>query len=65
MTFVRAKLMAERMAPGETAILRISSGEPLENLPRSLTDHGYRVVSLAPEDPSDPASPWRLTFQAP
>jgi TusA-related sulfurtransferase len=65
MTFVRAKLMAEGMAPGDSAVLRLSSGEPLENLPRSLVDHGFRILSLTLEDPSAPDGPWRLTFQAP
>jgi TusA-related sulfurtransferase len=62
MTFVRAKLLAERMNPGDTAILRISSGEPLENLPRSLTEHGYIVTSLALENEDRTDGAWLLTF---
>jgi TusA-related sulfurtransferase len=64
MTFVRAKLLAEKMAPGEVAVLRISAGEPLENLPRSLTDHGYEVISVTPESDSAPTGVWLLTFKA-
>ena len=62
MTFVRAKLLAERMNPGDTAILRISSGEPLENLPRSLAEHGYVVASLALENEDQTDGAWLLTF---
>ncbi len=64
MTFVRAKLLAERMRPGDTAILRISSGEPLENLPRSLVEHGYVIASLALEDEDQTDGAWLLTFSA-
>ncbi len=64
MTFVRAKLLAEKMVPGDVAVLRISVGEPLENLPRSLAEHGYKVISLTPEDASAAVTAWLLTFQA-
>lgn len=46
MTFVRAKLLLERMAPGETASIRLRGGEPLDNVPRAVHDHGHEVLSL-------------------
>lgn len=46
MTFVRAKLLLERMAPGETATIRLRGGEPLDNVPRAVRDHGHEVLSL-------------------
>lgn len=49
MTFVRTKLMIERMAPGEIAEVRLQGAEPLQNVPRSLTDMGHQVISLEPE----------------
>ena len=49
MTFVRARLALERLGAGQRLEIRLNSGEPLENLPRSLAELGYRVVSLAPE----------------
>ena len=64
MTFVRAKLLAEKMAAGEVAVLRISTGEPLDNLPRSLAEHGYEVISVAPEIAATPDGAWLLTFKA-
>ena len=64
MTFVRAKLLAEKMAAGETAVLRVSVGDPLENLPRSLADHGYDVTSVTPERASAPDGPWLISFRA-
>ena len=54
LTFVKTKLLLERMAPGDTAQVRLKGGEPLENVPRSVRDHGHEVIALAP-DPDDPS----------
>ena len=53
MTFVRTKLLVEEMAPGETAEIRLGGGEPLENVPRSVREHGHEVLALH-RDPSAP-----------
>jgi TusA-related sulfurtransferase len=49
MTFVKTKLLLERMAPGETAEVRLKGAEPRDNVPRSVRDHGHEVLSLEPE----------------
>ena len=49
MTFVRTKLVIEKMAPEELAEVRLQGAEPLENVPRSVLDMGHEVVSLEPE----------------
>lgn len=46
MTFVRTKLRLEKMAPGELLNIRLREGEPLENVPRAVRDHGHEVLSL-------------------
>ena len=51
MTFVRTKLMLEKIAPGEILEVRLKGAEPLENVPRSARQHGHTVLSLSPEDP--------------
>jgi tRNA 2-thiouridine synthesizing protein A len=43
MTWVRAKLELERMAPGEALEVLCSPGEALENVPRSAADAGHDV----------------------
>ena len=53
LTFVKTKLLLERMSPGETAEIRLKGSEPLENVPRSVRDHGHDVVSLAPDASGD------------
>ncbi|MGF1639972.1 MAG: sulfurtransferase TusA family protein [Rhodospirillales bacterium] len=52
LTFVRTKLLIERMRPGQTAEIRLKGAEPLLNVPRSVREAGHVVVALAPEDPA-------------
>jgi len=64
LTFVKTKLLIERMAVGQTAEVRLKGREPLENVPRSVTDHGHVVMSLEPESPDgDEFSVHRLHIQ--
>ena len=48
LTFVKTKLLIERMKPGETAEIVLAGNEPLENVPRSVLEHGHRVLLLSP-----------------
>ena len=48
-TMVKTKLLLEDMAAGEIAIIRLNSGEPLENVPRTLRDQGHDILELTPE----------------
>jgi TusA-related sulfurtransferase len=52
LTFVRTKLLIERMAAGQTAEIRLTGSEPLENVPRSVKAEGHVVLALEPEDPT-------------
>lgn len=63
MTFVRAKLLLERMQPGDIAEVRLNSGEPLQNVPRSMREHGHEILSLAPEPGADADGPHRLVVR--
>ena len=49
LTFVKTKLLIERMSSGETAEVRLNSGEPLQNVPRAVEEHGHEIIELAPE----------------
>lgn len=51
LTFVKTKLLLETMAAGEIACIRLGSGEPLDNVPRTLRDQGHSVLELRPETP--------------
>lgn len=48
-TFVKTKLLVERMRAGEVAEVRLNAGEPLENVPRSLREEGHEVLGLESE----------------
>ena len=49
LTMVKTKLLLENMTIGEVAIIRLNSGEPLDNVPRTLRDQGHDVLELKPE----------------
>lgn len=49
LTFVKTKLLLERMASGDTAEIRLVGAEPIENVPRSVREHGHEVLSLEAE----------------
>jgi TusA-related sulfurtransferase len=63
MTFVRTKLLIEKMSTGETAVVCLNAGEPLANVPRAVREHGHVVLDLAPADPARPDGPHRLRFR--
>ncbi|MBM3491700.1 MAG: sulfurtransferase TusA family protein [Alphaproteobacteria bacterium] len=63
MTFVRTKLLVERMRVGETAEVRLNAGEPLRNVPRSLREHGHEVLGIEPESGGETAGVYRLRLR--
>jgi TusA-related sulfurtransferase len=46
MTFVRTRLALDKMAPGETLLVRLKGDEPLRNVPRTATEQGHEVLLL-------------------
>jgi len=46
MTFVKTKLELEKLKKGEVLEVILSSGEPLENVPKSAVEQGYRVLGI-------------------
>lgn len=63
MTFVRTKLLIEKMPIGAQATVRLQGAEPLQNVPRSVREHGHRIISLGPEDANHPDGPHLLVFE--
>lgn len=63
MTFVRTKLLIERMRPGEIAEIRLNAGEPLRNVPRSVREHGHEVLQLAPAPGAGESGPYLLLLK--
>ncbi|RAU23829.1 sulfurtransferase TusA family protein [Paramagnetospirillum kuznetsovii] len=50
MTFVKTKLLVERMPSGEMVEVRLKGAEPLANVPRSLAELGHQIISTVRED---------------
>lgn len=45
MTFVKTKIELSKLNNGDTLEVLLTEGEPLENVPRSATEQGYKVLS--------------------
>ena len=64
LTFVRTKLLIERMNPGETAEIRLQGSEPLANVPRAVARLGHTVLALVREpDTTTAHGPHRLRIR--
>lgn len=63
MTFVRTKLLIEKMSIGDTALVRLNAGEPLRNVPRSVKEHGHKILYLEPENKEQSDGPHMLKIQ--
>jgi len=50
MTFVKVKLKLARMDKGEQLEVLLNAGEPLENVPRSCEEQGFKVLSSEATD---------------
>ncbi|WGF86496.1 sulfurtransferase TusA family protein [Marinivivus vitaminiproducens] len=50
-TFVKTKLLLETMPVGGVANIRLSAGEALDNVPRTLTDYGQEILDLDEIEP--------------
>ncbi len=51
LTFVKTRLLIERMSSGGVAVVRLKGSEPVENVPRAVKELGHEVIALAPETP--------------
>ncbi len=51
LTFVKTKLLIEKMESGQVVQVRLKGAEPLENVPRSAREQGHIVLGMEPEDP--------------
>ena len=45
-TFVKAKIALEELDDGDILSIRLSGGEPVQNVPRSIKEEGHKVLSL-------------------
>ncbi len=45
-TFVKAKVALEELDEGQILAVRMSDGEPVQNVPRSIKEEGHQVLKL-------------------
>jgi TusA-related sulfurtransferase len=48
-TFVKTKLMIEKISSGDRLEVRLKGGEPLRNVPRSVRELGHLLLSVTLE----------------
>ena len=64
MTFVKAKLMIEKIPQNEVLEVRLKGKEPLFNVPRSILECGHIILYLEPEtDDQCPLGIHRLSIR--
>lgn len=52
-TFVKTKLMLEKMGAGQTLAVHLKGQEPLRNVPAAVADEGHTIISLEPLSSSE------------
>ncbi len=62
-TFVKTKLMIEKIDCGDRLEVRLRGGEPLRNVPRSVTELGHLLLSVTAESNSDSSDIHRLLIE--
>ena len=45
-TFVKAKVALEELDEGQILSIRMNDGEPVQNVPRSITEEGHQILKL-------------------
>jgi TusA-related sulfurtransferase len=45
-TFVKTKVALEEIEYGQILEIKMNSGEPIANVPRSLKDEGHKVIQV-------------------
>jgi TusA-related sulfurtransferase len=46
MTFVKTKIELNKLQIGDVLHVKVTAGEPLENIPQSATEQGFKVLSV-------------------
>lgn len=48
--FVKAKLKLDMMETGEVLELTLDSGEPIQNVPKSIKEEGHKILDVKKHD---------------
>jgi TusA-related sulfurtransferase len=47
MTFVKTKIELAKLQSGDQLEVLVTEGEPLENIPKSSAEQGYKVIEIS------------------
>ncbi|HEY4707663.1 MAG TPA: sulfurtransferase TusA family protein [Thermodesulfobacteriota bacterium] len=47
--FVKTKLKLEMMNPGEVLEVILDSGDPIQNVPKSIKEEGHKIIEVKKE----------------
>lgn len=47
MTFVKTKIELSKLSSGETLEVLVIEGEPLDNIPKSSAEQGFRILEIS------------------
>jgi TusA-related sulfurtransferase len=50
MTYVKTKIALSKLSVGEVLEVLVTDGEPLENIPKSASEQGFKVLSVQESD---------------
>ncbi len=48
--FVKTKLKLDAMEPGEILEVSLDSGEPIQNVPKSIKEEGHKILEVTREE---------------
>lgn len=48
MTFVKTKIELSKLQKGDILEVHLTEGEPLENVPKSASEQGYKILEITP-----------------
>ncbi len=47
MTFVKTKIELSKLSQGETLEVLVTEGEPLDNIPKSSEEQGFKILEVS------------------
>jgi len=53
MTFVRTKIQLSKLREGDILEVLVNKGEPLDNIPGSAIEQGYKILSVSESETKD------------
>ena len=63
LTFVKTKLLLEKMGSGQILELRLKGIEPLRNVPRSVAELGHAILEVTAEAEQGPEGVHRMMIR--